>query len=164
MGAEDCFRLNVLAPTYDKDGVLTADEALLVMFWIHGEGNSIGDGGSDLSQIYDGPMMATEHNVIVVSVNHRLGTLGWFFHDALRETSCSQKDASRNYGTLGLISALGWLQENIAVFDGNPANVIIYGESAGGFNVLSLMASPLAKGLFHRAIVESGGLGISTKE
>ena len=139
MGAEDCLRLNVLAPTYDKDGVLTADEALLVMFWIHGEGNSIGDGGSDLSQIYDGSMMATEHNVIVVSVNHRLGTLG-------------------------LISALGWLQENIAVFDGNPANVTIYGESAGGFNVLSLMASPLAKGLFHRAIVESGGLGISTKE
>ena len=164
VGAEDCLRLNVWAPTYHQDGVPTADEALPVMFWIHGGGNSVGNGGSDLTQIYDGSMMATEQKVIVVSVNYRLGPMGWFFHDALRETSATQQDASGNYGTLDLISALGWVQENIAVFGGNPANVTIYGESAGGFNVLSLMASPLAKGLFHRAIVQSGGLNIFTRE
>jgi len=164
VGVEDCLRLNVWAPTYHKDGVPTADEALPVMFWIHGGGNSVGSGGSDLVQIYDGSMMATEQKVIVVSVNYRLGPMGWFFHDALRDTSDTPEDASGNYGTLDLISALGWVQENIAVFGGNPANVTIYGESAGGYNVLSLMASPLAKGLFHRAIVQSGGLNIFTRE
>jgi len=164
VGVEDCLRLNVWAPTYHKDGVPTADEALPVMFWIHGGGNSVGSGGSDLVQIYDGSMMATEQKVIVVSVNYRLGPMGWFFHDALRDTSDTQEDASGNYGTLDLISALGWVQENIAAFGGNPANVTIYGESAGGYNVLSLMASPLAKGLFHRAIVQSGGLNIFTRE
>ena len=164
VGVEDCLRLNVWAPTYHKDGVPTADEALPVMFWIHGGGNSVGSGGSDLVQIYDGSMMATEQKVIVVSVNYRLGPMGWFFHDALRDTSDTPEDASGNYGTLDLISALGWVQENIAVFGGNPANVTIYGESAGGYNVLSLMVSPLAKGLFHRAIVQSGGLNIFTRE
>jgi para-nitrobenzyl esterase len=164
VGVEDCLRLNVWAPTYHKDGVPTADEALPVMFWIHGGGNTVGSGGSDLVQIYDGSMMATEQKVIVVSVNYRLGPMGWFFHDALRETSGTQEDASGNYGTLDLISALGWVQENIEAFGGNPANVTIYGESAGGFNVLSLMASPLAKGFFHRAIVQSGGLNIFTRE
>ncbi|MEO2184213.1 MAG: carboxylesterase family protein, partial [bacterium] len=164
VGVEDCLRLNVWAPTYHKDGVPTADEALPVMFWIHGGGNSVGSGGSDLVQIYDGSMMATEQKVIVVSVNYRLGPMGWFFHDALRDTSDTPEDASGNYGTLDLISALGWVEENIAAFGGNPANVTIYGESAGGYNVLSLMASPLAKGLFHRAIVQSGGLEIFTRE
>ena len=164
VGDEDCLRLNVWAPTYHKDGVPVADEALPVMFWIHGGGNTVGNGGSDLVQIYDGSMMATEQKVIVVSVNYRLGPMGWFFHEALRETSDTQEDASGNYGTLDLISALGWVQENIAAFGGNPSNVTIYGESAGGYNVLSLMASPLAKGLFHKAIVQSGGLNIFTRE
>ena len=164
VGVEDCLRLNVWAPTYHKDGVPTADEALPVMFWIHGGGNSVGNGGSDLVQIYDGSMMATEQKVIVVSVNYRLGPMGWFFHDALRDPSDTPEDASGNYGTLDLISALDWVQENIAAFGGNPANVTIYGESAGGYNVLSLMASPLGKGLFHRAIVQSGGLNIFTRE
>ena len=164
VGEEDCLRLNVWAPTSHKDAVPTGEEALPVMFWIHGGGNTIGSGGSDLTQIYDGSLMATEQNVIVVSVNYRLGPMGWFFHDALRDTSNTPEDASGNYGTLDLIAALGWVQENIAVFGGDPANVTIYGESAGGFNVLSLMASPLAKGMFHRAIVQSGRLDIVTRE
>jgi para-nitrobenzyl esterase len=164
VGDEDCLRLNVWAPTYHKDEVPTADKALPVMFWIHGGGNTVGSGGSDLVQIYDGAMMATEQKVIVVSVNYRLGPMGWFFHEALRETSDTAADASGNYGTLDLISALGWVQENIAAFGGNPSNVTIYGESAGGFNVLSLMASPLARGLFHKAIVQSGGLNIFTRK
>ena len=164
VGDEDCLRLNVWAPSYHKDEVPTADKALPVMFWIHGGGNTVGSGGSDLVQIYDGAMMATEQKVIVVSVNYRLGPMGWFFHEALRETSDTAADASGNYGTLDLISALGWVQENIAAFGGNPSNVTIYGESAGGFNVLSLMASPLARGLFHKAIVQSGGLNIFTRE
>lgn len=164
VGDEDCLRLNVWAPTYHKDEVPTADKALPVMFWIHGGGNTVGSGGSDLVQIYDGAMMATEQKVIVVSVNYRLGPMGWFFHEALRETSDTAADASGNYGTLDLISALGWVQENIAAFGGNPSNVTIYGESAGGFNVLSLMATPLARGLFHKAIVQSGGLNIFTRK
>ena len=164
VGDEDCLRLNVWAPSYHKDEVPTADKALPVMFWIHGGGNTVGSGGSDLVQIYDGAMMATEQKVIVVSVNYRLGPMGWFFHEALRETSDTAADASGNYGTLDLISALGWVQENIAAFGGNPSNVTIYGESAGGFNVLSLMASPLARGLFHKAIVQSGGLNIFTRK
>lgn len=134
------------------------------MFWIHGGGNTVGSGGSELTRIYDGSVMASEQNVIVVSVNYRLGPMGWFFHDALRDTSDTPEDASGNYGTLDLIAALGWVQENIAVFGGNPANVTLFGESAGGFNVLSLMASPPAKGLFHKAIVQSGRLDIVTRD
>lgn len=164
VGDEDCLRLNVWAPTYHKDEVPEDDKALPVMFWIHGGGNTVGSGGSDLVQVYDGAMMATDQEVIVVSVNYRLGPMGWFFHEAIRKTSNTAADASGNYGTLDLISALGWVQENIAAFGGDPSNVTIYGESAGGFNVLSLLASPLARGLFHKAIVQSGGLNIFTRE
>lgn len=164
VGKEDCLQLNVWAPTFHGADVPVGDETLPVMFWIHGGGNTIGSGGSDLIQIYDGARMAAEQQVIVVSVNYRLGPMGWFFHDALRDTSNTQEDASGNYGTLDLITALTWVQENIAVFGGNPANVTVYGESAGGFNVLSLMASPKANGLFHKAIVQSGRLDIVTQE
>jgi para-nitrobenzyl esterase len=164
VGSDDCLRLNVWAPTSHKDDVPTGDEALPVMFWIHGGGNTVGSGGSELTRIYDGSVMASEQNVIVVSVNYRLGPMGWFFHDALRDTSDTPEDASGNYGTLDLIAALGWVRENIAVFGGNPANVTLFGESAGGFNVLSLMASPPAKGLFHKAIVQSGRLDIVTRD
>ena len=92
----------------------------------------------------------------MVAINYRLGRLGWMSHPALRAEGRSASDASGNYGNLDMIAALEWVQKNIANFGGDPHNVTIFGESAGGLNVYSLMASPPAKGLFHRAIAQSG--------
>ncbi len=142
-GSEDCLFLDVYAP----DGL--AGEQLPVMFWIHGGGNYTGT-----TAFYDGSRLANEGRVIVVSVQYRLGFLGWFRHAALRE-GASPADASGNFGLLDLIRALEWVEENISDFGGDPENVTIFGESAGGWNVLSLLASPLAEGLFHRAIGQS---------
>lgn len=155
-GDEDCLTLNIWAPVIGPTKIPTGEDRLPVMFWIHGGGNTIGSGGSQTVQIYDGSLMATEHNVIVVTINYRLGLLGWFAHSALRETSGSPESASGNFGTLDIIAALTWVQNNIANFGGDPSNVTIYGESAGGTNTLSMMASPLARGLFQKAIVQSG--------
>ena len=156
LGAEDCLFLNVWAPTIGPERIREGTDRLPVMFWIHGGGNSVRSGGTDANGIYDGSMLATDHNVIVVTLNYRMGPLGWFAHPALAATSSSPEDASGNFGTLDLIAALQWVQANAASFGGDPDNVTIFGESAGGTNVLSLMASPLAAGLFHKAIVQSG--------
>jgi para-nitrobenzyl esterase len=103
--------------------------------------------------------------MVFVSVNYRVGPFGWFTHPALRAgTPGSEKDDSGNFGTLDLIQALTWVQNNIKAFGGDPDTVMIAGESAGGFNVLSLLISPLAEGLFHRAMSESGGPMASTVE
>ena len=141
-GDEDCLYLNVWAPPNAAD--------LPVMFWIHGGGNSIGHGGS-----YSGAALATKRNVVVVSLNYRLGIFGWFTHPALQTGDLL--DDSGNYGILDLVRGLEWVQNNIATFGGNPGNVTVFGESAGAFDTLAMMASPLAEGLFHRAIVQSGG-------
>jgi para-nitrobenzyl esterase len=100
--------------------------------------------------------MARNSNVIVVTVNYRLGPFGWFNHVALRNGDAL--DDSGNYGTLDIVKALGWVSRNISHFGGNADHVTIAGQSAGGYNVLSLMLSPLAEGLFHRAVVQSGPL------
>lgn len=152
-GAEDCLYLNIWAPRYVAELVPVGDRRVPVMFWIHGGGNSIEDGSTAL---WDGSLMAIEHNVVVVTINYRLGPLGWFTHPALREADGSAEDNSGNYGSLDIIRALIWVQSNISAFGGNPGNVTIYGESAGGFDVLTMLVSPLAKGLFHRAISQSG--------
>ena len=159
IGAEDCLYLNVWSPINAEGNVPVGDGALPVMFWIHGGANTIGQGGTS---IYDGSLLAIEHDVIVVTINYRLGPLGWFTHPSLREVDTTPEDRSGNYGTLDIIAALNWVQANIAVFGGNPGNVTIFGESAGGWNVLTMMASPLAEGLFHRAISQSGGLTIAS--
>ncbi len=164
VGDENCLTLNVWAPPFHPETVPTGDERLPVMFWIHGGGNTIGSGGSENIEAYDGSVMAADHDVIVVSVNYRLGPLGWFMHPAIEASAPTPEDASGNFGTLDLIEALRWVQQNIAVFGGDPGNITIYGESAGGYNVLSLMASPLANGLFHRAIVQSGDLRIYSRD
>ena len=144
-GSEDCLALDIYAPanTNQKD--------LPVMFWIHGGGNVSG-----ASQLYVGENLTVNENVIVISVQYRLGPLGWFSHPALVESAKTSEDKSANFGILDLIAALKWTRENAASFGGNPDNITIFGESAGGHNVVSLLASPLAEGLFHRAIIQSG--------
>jgi len=147
-GSENCLYLNVWRPrTEDKD--------LPVYFWIHGGGNSV---GTAAYPDYDGANLAHRSNVVVVTTQYRLGPMGWFTHPALRTgIAGDEEDDSGNYGTLDLIKALNWVRDNIEAFGGDPNLVTITGESAGGFNVLSLLVSPPAAGLFHRAMCQSGG-------
>jgi para-nitrobenzyl esterase len=154
-GSEDCLYLNVYAPRFEPGAVPTGDARLPVLVWIHGGGNVIG-----LADFYDGGVLASRENVIVVTVNYRLGPFGWFRHAALREAEASPEERSGNFGTLDLVRALEWVQENVAGFGGDPERVTIFGESAGGTNVFTLLLAPQARGLFHRAISQSGGTGI----
>ena len=145
IGSEDCLALNIFAPA---DAL---DSSLPVMVWIHGGGNVWGK-----SSDYDGSRLAENHNVIVVTVQYRLGPLGWFAHPALRASAIDPRDAAASFAILDLMASLEWVRDNISVFGGNPDNVTIFGESAGGHNVAALLASPLSEGLFHRAIIQSG--------
>ena len=121
------------------------------MFWIHGGGNTSGEAGS-----YDFSKLAAAHDLVIVSINYRLGFLGWFYHPSFAATSNDQGDKSGNFGTLDQIIALKWVRKNIEDFGGDKNNVTIFGESAGGHNVLSLLVSNKSKGLFHKAISMSG--------
>jgi para-nitrobenzyl esterase len=145
-GREDCLYLNIWRPRSRQVG-------LPVYVWIHGGGNSIGS-ATYVPDYYGNPL-ASRGNLVFVSVNYRLGPFGWFSHPALRE-GLSVQDDSGNYGTLDLIQALRWIRENIRAFGGDPGRVLVAGESAGAMNVLSLLTSPLAAGLFQRAVIESG--------
>jgi para-nitrobenzyl esterase len=120
------------------------------MFWIHGGGNTSG-----LKDIYNFSTMVNRHDVIVVSINYRLGAFGWFAHPAIQDNH-EGIDKTSNFGTLDIIEALKWVNKNIEHFGGNPENITIFGESAGGHNVLSLLVAPQSKGLFHKAISQSG--------
>ena len=143
-GSEDCLYLDIYAPSK------LSEELLPVMFWIHGGGNTSG-----LKDLYDFTKLVKKHNVIVVTINYRLGPLGWFTHPAVQSLQ-DGLDRTSNFGTLDIISALEWVNENINSFGGNPNNITIFGESAGGHNVFSLLVSKKAKGLFHKAISMSG--------
>lgn len=149
-GQEDCLYLNVYAPGFAQDAVPQGEARLPVMFWIHGGGNTIGEVAT-----YNGSHLAQSQDVVVVTTQYRLGPLGWFRHPALRDGQ-DPVEASGNFGTLDLVRSLEWVKKHIGAFGGDPNNVTIFGESAGGRNVVNLLASPLAKGLFHRAIVQSG--------
>lgn len=144
-GSEDCLYLNIWRPR-------TTEENLPVYVFIHGGANIVGR--ADLS-VYDGAHFASRENVVFVTMNYRLGYFGWFWHPSLR-TGDDPLDNSGNYGTLDIIKSLEWVRDNIAAFGGDPGNVTVTGQSAGGINVYSLLASPLARGLFHRAVVHSG--------
>ena len=144
--SEDCLNLNVWTPAK------SAKDHLPVMVWIHGGGFTRGSGAS---ASYDGENLARK-GVVLVTINYRLGVFGFFAHPAL--TAESAHHSSGNYALLDQIAALEWVKKNIAAFGGNPGRVTIFGESAGSWAVNALMASPLAKGLFHRAIGESGGM------
>jgi para-nitrobenzyl esterase len=120
------------------------------MFWIHGGGNTSG-----IKDYYDFTSLVKEHQIIVVKINYRLGPMGWFTHPGIQDFATGM-DKSSNFGTLDIIEALRWVKRNIRSFGGNPENVTIFGESAGGHNVLTLLASPASNGLFHKAISQSG--------
>ena len=144
VGTEDCLYLDIRAPhkkNYEK---------LPVMFWIHGGGNTSG-----LKDIYDFSGLVDKQNVIVISINYRLGPFGWFSHPAIQDSN-EGIDKTSNFGTLDIIKALEWVNLNIEKFGGDKNNITIFGESAGGHNVYSLLVSPQAEGLFHKAISQSG--------
>lgn len=141
--SEDCLYLNVWSAAQEN-------EQLPVMVWIHGGGLTRGSGASSA---YDGTELARK-GVVVVTINYRLGIFGYFTHPELSKES--PHNSSGNYGTSDQVMALKWVQENISAFGGDPNNVTIFGESAGSFSVHHMMSTPLAAGLFHRAIGESG--------
>jgi len=142
---EDCLYLNIWTPAK------SAKDRLPVMVWIHGGGFTRGFAGT---RAYDGEALARK-GAVIVTINYRLGIFGFFAHPAL--SAESGHHASGNYALLDQIAALQWVQKNIAAFGGDPKRVTVCGESAGSWAVNVLMASPLAKGLFQRAIGESGG-------
>ena len=150
IGSEDCLFLDIRAP---KDFI---GKNYPVMLWIHGGSNTTG-----LKDYYDYSKLAAAKGVVVVAINYRLGALGWFTHPAIQGQQSGEDQAS-NFGHLDIIHSLKWVRDNIAGFGGDAANVTVFGESAGAHNVYALLASPLAKGLFHRAIAQSGYTGTSS--
>ncbi len=139
--SEDCLTLNIWAPADAHNAP--------VFFWIHGGAFW---GGASREPLYDGTKLA-ERGIIVITINYRLGILGWLAHPRL--SAESPYKVSGNYGLLDQIEALHWVKRNIAAFGGDPSNVTIAGESAGGLSVVFLLASPEARGLFAKAIAES---------
>ena len=141
--SEDCLFLNVYAPVN-----ATSKSRLPVMFWIHGGGFA---GGASSEPRHNGDFLPLK-GVVLVTINYRLGVFGFLVTEDLAKEA---NGASGNYGLLDMVAALGWVKSNIQEFGGNPDNVTIFGESAGSAAVSTLMASPMAKGLFHRGIGES---------
>ena len=148
--SEDCLYLNIITPSEKST------HKLPVMVWLHGGGFRFGSGNEPLYNL----TRLSQYGVVLVNVNMRLGPFGLFCHRLL--SGESPEGVSGNYLFLDMIAALKWVQFNIAAFGGDPDNVTIFGESGGGGKVITLMASPLARGLFHKAIVESGGVDVVT--
>ncbi|XP_003510991.1 liver carboxylesterase-like isoform X1 [Cricetulus griseus] len=136
--SEDCLYLNIYTPAHAHEG-----SNLPVMVWIHGGGLVIG-----MASMTDGSILAATEDIVMVAIQYRLGILGFF--------STGDEHARGNWGYLDQVAALHWVQQNIASFGGNPGQVTIFGASAGGTSVSSLVVSPMSKGLFHRAIMQSG--------
>lgn len=143
--SEDCLYLNVWAPAG-----LHANETVPVMLWVHGGGFIA---GSASQAVYDGTAYAKRH-VVLVTINYRIGRLGFFAHPALQAEGSGE--FSGNFGLLDVLAALRWVQRNIAAFGGDRANVTLFGESAGAIATNALLTSPAANGLVHKAIVQSG--------
>ncbi len=142
-GNEDCLHLNIYRPA--------GPGPFPVMVWIHG-GTLLT--GSNSVPMYQGDRLAAKGQVVFVGINYRLGPFGFLSHPEFAEQD--QNGSAGGYGILDQVKALEWVRDNIAAFGGDPNNVTIFGESAGGWSVCILMASPAAKGLFHKAIIESG--------
>ena len=141
--SEDCLTLNIWTPAR------SASDRLPVMAWVHGGGFTVGSGSLPA---YDGEALA-RRGIVLVTLNYRLGALGFFAHPALSRESAHR--ASGNYGLLDQIAAIRWVHDNIAQFGGNPADVTVFGQSGGAYSICILTVSPLAKGLFRRAIMQS---------
>ena len=141
-GSEDCLYLNIFRPQTDEDN-------LPVYFWIHGGGNVFGSATGWYVQD-----LARKANIVLVEVQYRLGVFGYFTHPAFRSAKRGP-ESSGNFGTLDQVHALKWVRRNIAEFGGNPFNVTIGGHSGGGHDVAQLKICPLARGLFHRAVIHS---------
>lgn len=153
IGDEDCLRLNI----WTKQGY-SATTKRPVMVFIHGGGNIVGSSVETLpggKLIYDGQRVVDAHDVVMVSIQYRLGPLGFLALPQLSAESMSK--TSGHYAPLDQIAALQWIKDNILGFGGDPDNVMIFGESAGALNICTLLASPLASGLFQRALMQSGG-------
>lgn len=152
VGSEDCLTVNVWAPAS-----ATPDAPKPVLFFIHGGGNVEGSASQEIvpgAPTYDGQALAEAREVVVVTIQYRVQAAGWL---TLPELSAeSAQHASGNYGTLDQLFALGWVQRNIARFGGDPARVLLFGESAGAVNTCAVLSSPLAQGLFSSALMESG--------
>ncbi len=147
--SEDCLYVDIYRPKrYTNHG-----ERLPVYVWIHGGSNYFGSAWQ-----YDGTALATRSDVVVVVVQYRLGPMGWFYHPAVQTGGADKHTDSGNFGTLDHAQALKWVRENIDAFGGDPHNITITGESAGAHNVMNMVVSPLGKGLFRRAMSESGGM------
>lgn len=144
--SEDCLNLAVWTPLAPPP-----PEGYPVMVWVHGGSYT---GGSWAEPLYEGTALAAQ-GAVVVGLNYRLGSLGWLALPALQAED--PRGSTGNYGLLDMLEALRWIQRNIAAFGGNPGNVTLFGQSAGGMAVCTLMATPSAKGLFHKAIIQSGG-------
>ncbi|MEM6486636.1 MAG: carboxylesterase family protein [Pseudomonadota bacterium] len=154
IGDEDCLSINVFAP-----GNLPSSSKLPVMVFVHGGGNTIGSSAS-----YDATQFAQEQGIVIVTFNYRLGVLGWFSHRIIRESADGEYEASGNFALLDMVRALTWVRDNISTFGGDSGRVTLFGESAGGRNIFGLLASPLATGLFHGAIIQSGFPGTFSKQ
>ncbi len=151
VGDEDCLYLDIRAPKS-----FLYNRRMPVMVWIHGGGNTTGHKGA-----YDFSKFVAIQNVIVVTINYRLGPLGWLTHPSLQKDQAGL-DATSNFGTLDIIEALKWVNNNIGQFGGDAENITVFGESAGGHNVYTLLASPLAEGLFQKAISQSGYVEVAS--
>lgn len=158
-GSEDCLTLNVWAP---EDA--TADSPVPVMFYIHGGGNVQGSSSSMVGGValFDGQALSERGHVAVVTINYRLGPLGWLSHPSFAPEGTPERTG--NYGALDQVFALSWVKANIAAFGGDPSRVMVFGESAGGQDVGIMLTTPLAKGLFSSALIESGGFSAQTQE
>jgi para-nitrobenzyl esterase len=141
--SEDCLFLNVWTPGVGDNGKRP------VMVWLHGGGFVEGSGSAAL---YDGTALARRGDVVVITLNHRLGALGYLY------TGSGANEPSGNAGMLDIVAALQWVRDNVAAFGGDPGNVTLFGESGGGMKVTLLLAMPAAQGLFHKAISQSGAL------
>ncbi len=159
-GAEDCLTLNIWAPIVEP----TAPDGAPVMFFIHGGSHVRGSASELLSgvRLYDGAHIAEAGDVIVVSINYRVGALGFMAHPAMAAES--EHGAAGNYGILDQRLALTWVQDNIAAFGGDPDRVTVFGQSAGAYDTCILLTSPLTQGLFSRALLLSGHCTAFTPE
>ena len=151
IGSEDCLYLNVFL----SEKARNSKNKLPVMVWVHGGSNVSGHGTDE--RYTDGDFVL-DHEIILITINYRLGPFGWFYNSAINKKTNNLLDASGNYGTLDIMKSLEWVNENISYFGGDQNNITIFGESAGARNINSLMISPLGENLFSKAISQSGYL------